>query len=390
MYIYIYHRLSQMEHEILKREEEMFSAASSTRCMSCGQLPPDPTNAFVNHTAARKALQSGGGRDSNHHPHSAGGVKGANTGTMLSNDHNHSVSTTRSIQLPTTTVGAAGFLKAASRPNTSPTIRNNNEDFMSMYPNDPSSASLMFHLPTDTAEGSMDDEISLHSERSIQAAGTSPVLGGPAHAVLGPVRSEEVYSVLTGSAGLKSLMPQHTPMIPIRDPYGNTLNNTTGQQKPLKKVEKIPEPMYRKAKMAAHLKEMVKVTAPSAQTYGYTANNPFFVMEGYSTEEIDPFNGSLEGSSLYSTNRNIGTGGNRPRPRTQSGSNSTVQQQQGGQQVYVPIPRNSSHAHTSSTQLMLSASQNMAGERMDSTSSNSNVVTTVNTILPAISNKTPR
>src|SRR5688500_10981449 len=86
-------------------------------------------------------------------------------------------------------------------------------------------------LPQSSADMN-DDDLSLHSEHTSNYLQNNPA---PAQSqalsqgqsqtsfgstqLLGPVRSEEVYAVMTGSAGLRSLMPQHTPMQPMRDPY---------------------------------------------------------------------------------------------------------------------------------------------------------------------------
>ncbi|KAJ1411637.1 hypothetical protein B484DRAFT_455550 [Ochromonadaceae sp. CCMP2298] len=77
------------------------------------------------------------------------------------------------------------------------------------------------------------------------------------------VRSEDIYEVITGASGLKPLLAQHTP------------DRRVGRG-----VER-PDPSVRKAKMAAHLKELVRVTAPSLQGYGYSDTNPFYVLEGH-------------------------------------------------------------------------------------------------------------
>lgn len=455
------YRLAQMEQDILRREEEMFNAASSTRCMSCGQLPADPTNAFVNHTAARRsagpspstisgastAVHPSSARDRHHHNNSARGgqqgqthVAGGGAGGGAGGSGNqHS----RNIQIPS---GTAGFLRgvAAStvRPKTSPNAELSAQFRSQFSISNPSLQSLeppqrdasvgdfdsssqaniaSFTAPDGVPRGGvsdgvtggpLDDELSLHSEHShnnmfllpqegSQTSGSSLLHssnngggygGGDPSQVLGPVRSEEIYQVITGSAGLKALMPQHTPMVPVRDPYGITAahqqqHQTAGQgqgqgqgqsKRRQQQQVKVPEPMYRKAKLAAHLKEMVKVSAPSAQNYGYNSNNPFFVVEGYS-EEGDPHQQNLSssldgGSSLHSSSRQGGKGA---RPRTQ-GSNPATS-------VYVPIPRSSGQPHSVTQQLLLSASTSALGNGEH---------TGVGTILPYIttsnSNKIPQ
>lgn len=371
-----------MEQDILRREEEMFSAASSTRCMSCGQLPADPTNAFVNHTAARRA---GSG-----HPASA---HARDTGIASARGQAGGTSNQRNIQIPH---GSAGFLKGGAgsvRPNTSPNAEMGAQFSSQFSIQNPSLSSVepprdgtvldigSLSAPEPPPRGElMDDELSLHSEHSHNnlLQGSQQSQYASSAQVLGPVRSDEIYAVITGSAGLKSLMPQHTPMVPVRDPYGITSGQQPGgqqAQQSKRRQEKVPEPMYRKAKLAAHLKEMVKVSAPSAQNYGYSANNPFFVVEGY-TDEADHHmhNGSLDGgSSLYSRQ------GGKGRPRTQ-GNNASAGNS-AATSVYVPIPRNSAQPNSVTQQLLLSASTSALGN---------NEHTGVGTVLPYITNKVPQ
>jgi hypothetical protein len=384
--LHFIYRLSQMEQDILRREEEMFSAASSTRCMSCGQLPPDPTNAFVNHAAARRA-----GSANHSHAQAQRDIGAAEGAKMQQIGHPTA---------PFRGTTGAGLLRPATRPSTSPQA-SESAKYAPFNPTDPSSSALQFHpdgedgqagvdpvhvaMPgMSTVRGElMDDEISLHSEHSMNNNSPSlhPLsLHSSQSGTLGPVRSEEIYSVLTGSAGLKSLMPQHTPMIPVRDPYGistNAIHGNTSTAAPTgqsKRRQQVPEPMYRKAKMAAHIKEMVKVSAPSAQNYGFNSTNPFFVMDGYA-DDVDPHLSVDGGSSLLSKGR---------RPRTQgSVQGVSLQQQQQQQQVYVPIPRSSMNPNSATNHMLLSASTGaVVSDRGDSVS--------VSTVLPQISNKTPR
>lgn len=353
----------------------MFSAASSTRCMSCGQLPPDPTNAFVGHTAARKV---------NHHPHphtnahnsapqghknelAAVGVYSNITDSSVGSA-GLNLSDKRSVQIPTM---GPGFLK---RPGSSPQsmlhsaptdIHNNTE---------PSSSNILFNPDNHNQSsliGPIDDDISLHSEHN--GLHTTSQVSHSTHSLVNIPRSEEIYNVMTGSAGLKSLMPQHAPMMPVQHPYNITNNtihpaHTTSKRKPhTANPNAIPEPLYRKAKLASHLKEMVKVSAPSAQNYGFNSVNPFFVVEGYSEENIDGTSSLDAGGSLYSA---ASTKGSR-RPKTQG----TVYNNNNNSQVYVPIPRGSTQ-NVNANVLLLSASTGGL------TNSNSNDYT--GTVLPSI------
>lgn len=77
--------------------------------------------------------------------------------------------------------------------------------------------------------------------------------------------SDELHSLLTGNTGLKSLLPQHAPLLPVKDPYGERR----------KSIEKSPDPLYRKAKIQAHIKEMVKIAAPVAsKNFRTSASTP--------------------------------------------------------------------------------------------------------------------
>jgi len=167
-----------MEQEILQKEEEMFNQAVTTRCLSCGQLPPDASKVLTQYHVGKKSTA----------------VKDTADGSNEVSDHD----------------GSGG---------------------------------------------------SMHDTSSVQLK----------------VRSEDVYTLLTGSAGLRPLLQQQKPMSPI-DPYGYTAQHMPMPQNKLKNKSqgKIPEQRYRKAQMAAHLKEMVKVTPAASQNYGFNTNNPFY------------------------------------------------------------------------------------------------------------------
>jgi hypothetical protein len=65
-------------------------------------------------------------------------------------------------------------------------------------------------------------------------------------------------------------------------------------------AEKIPEPLYRKARMAAHLKEMVKVSTPALGPYGYQGGtNPFFVTDTPSSLQQSSQNTGYSGGKLF-------------------------------------------------------------------------------------------
>eukprot|EP01034_Spumella_vulgaris_P021440 gene21440-27471_t len=120
-----------------------------------------------------------------------------------------------------------------------------------------------------TSHIEMTDDISASSagHRSMMSQST-PML--PSHA-----SSDQIHTLVAGSGGLKPLLVQHSPMKPLHDPYA-----TNTARRRAAGAEKIPEPMYRKAKMAAQMKEMVKITNPSTAMYGYGPSNPLYVMDG--------------------------------------------------------------------------------------------------------------
>eukprot|EP01039_Chlorochromonas_danica_P005405 gene5405-5945_t len=101
-------------------------------------------------------------------------------------------------------------------------------------------------------------------------------------------QAEQVYSLLTGQAGLKPILPQHVPLQPVKEPYqshGSDLASRASTANPVAnkhrgKVDKIPDPVYRKARLNQHMKEMVKVSATSLQSQGFDLNNnPLYVLD---------------------------------------------------------------------------------------------------------------
>lgn len=179
-----------MEADLLRREEEVYSMTSTTRCLSCGQWP------------------AGGAAQHRHGPVAHGG----SSSSVVSGTH------------------------------------------ASAHPHHHSSSH-------------QDDAISTPSLMSQSAPGGSAAVTG-----------DQIHSLVSGSGGLRPLLPQHSPMKPVRDPYNMAANANTRRRAAT--AEKIPEPLYRKAKMAAQIKEMVKVTNPSTAMYGYGPSNPLYVLDG--------------------------------------------------------------------------------------------------------------
>lgn len=192
-------KLVQMEKDLVRREEDMLSVATSTRCLSCGQLPREMWN--------NNSKQS----------------RTASPARLTSQN------------------------SALSPPQSPPTIHE------------------------------MDDESHASSKEQFQV---------PPNVAFSTDHTEKVYNILTGQAGLKPLQLQHSPMVPAKDPYNNVPKTAGASINKRKTGEKIPEPLYRKARLSSHLKEMVKVNPTAADNYGYSLNsNPMYVLEGSIVDE---------------------------------------------------------------------------------------------------------
>jgi hypothetical protein len=186
-----------MEKEIMHREEELFNLSSTTRCLSCGQLPRESWQAAG---VDRKGVKT---------PASAGVAGG---GSFITDDGS----------------------------NASPS-----------------------YVLSDQSAGNP------HSQAN----------------------SEQLYALLTGQAGLRPIQLNHQPMMPrpsttsggtgsVLGSAGQSVISGNSASNKRKTNEKIPEPIYRKAKLSAHLKEMVKVSAPAVEQYGYSSVNPLYVLDG--------------------------------------------------------------------------------------------------------------
>jgi hypothetical protein len=231
-----------MEREIVKREQGMLSVASTTRCMSCGQVAPHGGHM---HTSARP------------HPISAG--------------------------------NGIGSSHASGTP-----------------------------LPTTAMEDAATQSTLAHSSRHAHGNNMQYSIS----------QVEAVHSLLAGQAGLKPIHLQHAPLQPVKDPYQAppaqlSTNVSTSVSAPggmgfhsdqamsrastsqagsmnkhRSKADKIPEPVYRKARMSQHMKEMVKVTAQTFQHHGFDAGNPLYVLD--TTTDAQPASKSA-GSMLRSS-----------------------------------------------------------------------------------------
>jgi hypothetical protein len=287
-----------MEKEILNREEELYTMASSTttRCLSCGQLP-------------RESWQGGMAIPT----HSVVAGNGAAAARPVSK-HRRSASPTG------VTAAAGGASGTPSPPQQRP-------------------------LSNGVSSQHMDDEINSiasepqHPHRGVTAANSSFLTSS--EPVLNPYsqsQTNDVYALLTGQAGLRPIQLQHPPMQPIKEPHlgrptsstpANTTTTIVAANKKKSASEKIPEPAYRKAKMTAHMKEMVKVQASALDTYGYNHLNPMYVLEGSVLEQPSGVlvpGGALEGpntNSIYSSSGgSISARDNNGGSRTMVGSQS--------------------------------------------------------------------
>lgn len=199
-------KLTQMEKEIVNREEEMMRVASSTRCMSCGLVP-------------RPSSTRGGKRTKSAGPQRATSPPGQ-TAPQIVNNASQSPTTSTQLML---------------------------DDELSL-PDQPQNASIVF-------------------ENSADAATTSSPYSSS--------HNEQVYALLTGQVGLRPIQLRHQPINPVSHP---SVIKGTNKSLP---AEKIPEPLYRKARMSAQIKEMVKVQAPALDAYGYHSSNPLYVYDGH-------------------------------------------------------------------------------------------------------------
>lgn len=107
----------------------------------------------------------------------------------------------------------------------------------------------------------MDDELSTGSNDANRSPHHSQHVPDPV--VL--AGNEEMVALLSGNVGLKPLLQQHKPH-PVKGTNGgkhstSMASNSRGSSASGLRTEKIPEPLYRKARMASHIKEMVKVSS---------------------------------------------------------------------------------------------------------------------------------
>ena len=189
-------RISQLEHELVQKEEEMYAMASTTRCLSCGQGRAEVGLKKLH----RIGEESQGDKDS--------------------------------LSITTNNTSNKGPIRSGS-PNGSVV---------------------------------MDDELSVpgqsldYGQRGSQNSRSAPSIG------LQAATDEEIQNLLSGNAGLRPLLNKHTPVqmsltVPQQLPSSSAGNK--------KKGEKMPDPLYLKAKLAAHMKEMVKVDPPKKQGQVY-------------------------------------------------------------------------------------------------------------------------
>ncbi len=213
-------KLTQMEKEIVNREEEMMRLASTTKCLSCGQMPRPHSKKKQIRPGTTIPSPGRGPSSRSPSPVGRGGVDGG--GSIANATH----------YTPTTSVMLDDEIS--------------NPDAMGLSPSHVGSATIVYANPDDGKTT------------------TNPY--SSAH-------NEQVYALLTGQVGLKPIQLRHAPVAPVKDPYKASSSL---------KADKIPEPLYRKARMSQQIKDMVKVQAPQLEQYGFNpANNPLYVMDGY-------------------------------------------------------------------------------------------------------------
>lgn len=182
-------------------------------------------------------------------------------------------------------------------------------------------------------------------------------------------QAEQVYSLLTGQAGLKPILPQHVPLQPVKEPYQTELATRASTANPVNKhrgkVDKIPDPVYRKARLNQHMKEMVKVSATSLQSQGFDLNNnPLYVLD------------SQEGGSMRSVGSPLVVTDHSNEPPLTNPFTDLTQPLS-----YTSLPR--SAAQFMGKELITSRSLNTLGGSVSSTSSKA-ARTANNVILPDI------
>jgi len=221
-------KVAQLEQELVHKEEDMYSIASSTRCLSCGQSRGE--------VSIKKLHRIG-----EDHPND--NMSAVSMGSAKGHSHSNGVV--------------------------------------------------------------MDDELSLpdHNDR-FKGAHSAPSLG------LQVASDEEIQSLLSGQAGLRPLLAQHNPLqmsatVPHQQPA------STGSKK---KGDKLPDPLYLKAKLAAHMKEMVKSDVNLKKQGG-----PVYVLEDNNSSN----NGSSDSHSVGSTNRGGYMGQNRAIGSSKAGPSSS-------------------------------------------------------------------
>eukprot|EP01038_Epipyxis_sp_PR26KG_P007539 gene7539-10273_t len=103
------------------------------------------------------------------------------------------------------------------------------------------------------------------------------------------IMSEDVYSLMSGSVGLKPLMQQHVPL---------SLKENNQKTQPARRKtasDKIPDQSYRKAKLASHVRELVKITSNSSNAV-------------YKLDDDDgTYNQGLDDNSLFFGGSNVET-----------------------------------------------------------------------------------
>ena len=181
-------RVAQLEQDMVQKEEDAYSMASTTRCLSCGQNPTDLVLKKLNRVA------------------------GSNSGDNIS------------------TI-------TASTSNKPPGME-------------------------------IDDELSRSEETQSKngklMSKSAPLVG------LQSATEEEIQSLLSGNAGLKPLLSSHTPVHMSASVPHQMPASASGSRK---KGDKLPDPLYLKAKLAAHMKEMVKTDSTSKN------QSPMYVLE---------------------------------------------------------------------------------------------------------------
>ena len=191
-------KIEELESDLLQKEDDLYSVASSTRCLSCG--------------VGSRSIQSGAPLKPL--------KKGITPGVSSNSSVDHSV--------------------IADQVSISTDITNHS--FQNMQ-----------------NDGGSQSNSTQSRPRTIAHVPDIHVLSAS---------DEEVQSLLSGTAGLKPILKHIIPVLDV-----------TPSNRQKKNADKSSDPVYRKAKAAQYMKEMVKINESTANFYSLKNNSPVYILE---------------------------------------------------------------------------------------------------------------